>query len=270
MSGNTSEHWNKVAETWSRRGYADELLAEHKRNTYLDLIDRWTTITHGQKILKTDLFTEASDIEQFSFEIAKTSGSVIGIDISHEIVEAARNNARKHGADDSMYLCCDVRYLPLQNDSIDLVISDSTLDHFPTEADIITALSELGRVVRTDGTLIITLDNKANITYPPYPLIRLWMKLGRTPYFIGKTLSLSKLKHSLEQAGFTVEQSTAVFHYPHPDSLVRWSERALRKIGRGKLDNVVRRVLTLLDKCEHTGIKYLTGRYIAVKAIKTA
>lgn len=112
------------------------------------------------------------------------------------------------------------------------------------------------------------MDNKSCLTYPPYFMVRLWMALGLAPYFIGKTLSLAGLRHSLEKIGFSVEESTAIFHYPYPDGLIRWLEHSLHKLSRGKLDNAIRQGLALLDKLEGKRTRYLTGRYIAVKAIK--
>jgi SAM-dependent methyltransferase len=268
MESREVEHWNRVAKGWLLRGYSNELLAEHKRKTYLRLIAKWTNVAYGQRILKTDLFAEAFGLEQFLFDIPQARDNIVAIDVSREIVQQAKRQAMHHGVDASKYFCCDVKQLPLQDNSIDLIISDSTLDHFPSESDILTALKELGRVLRTGGTLILTIDNRSNLTYPPYAFIRLWMRLGLSPYFIGKTISLTKLRHALEEIGFTVEDSTAIFHYPHPDGLVRMVEHSLRKLSRGKLDNAIRRGLTLLDRLEGKETKYLTGRYLAVKAVK--
>jgi SAM-dependent methyltransferase len=268
MPGREAEHWGQVARGWSAKGYSNELLAEHKRKTYLSLIARWAEVTNKQKILKTDLFAEAFGLEQFLFDLAPVNSNVIGIDVSAETVGLAKRQARQRSIDAAKYLCCDVKQLPLQDSSIDLVISDSTLDHFPSEADIVTALKELGRVLRDGGILILTIDNKSNLTYPPYVFIRLWMKLGLSPYFIGRTLSITKLRHTLEEIGLSVEGSTAILHYPHPDGLVRWLERFLRKLSRCKLDNAIRQGLAFLDRLEARRTRYLTGRYIAVKAVK--
>ncbi len=268
MPGKEAEHWGKVARGWPDKGYANELLGEQKRKTYIDLISRWTKITPGQKILKTDLFAEAFGVEQFFFDAIPAKSYVVGIDVSMEIVAEAKSQARSRGMDAGSYLCCDVKKLPLRDSSIDLIISDSTLDHFPTEAEIITALGELGRVLKDGGTLILTIDNKSNLTYPPYCIIRLWMKLGLAPYFIGRTLSLSRLRRALKEIGLTVEANTAILHYPHPDGLIRWLERSLRSLSRGKLDNAIRKWLACLNRLEGSKIKYLTGRYLAVKAVK--
>lgn len=265
--GREAEHWGEVARGWADKGYANQLLGEQKRKTYIDLITRWTRIAAGQRILKTDLFAEAFGVEQFFFDIIPPESDVVGIDVAIEIVAEARSQALKRGLDSS-YLCCDVKKLPLRDSSIDLIISDSTLDHFPTKNEIITALGELGRVLKEGGTLILTIDNKSNLTYPPYFLVQLWMKLGLSPYFIGQTLSLSHLRRALKEIGLMVEANTAILHYPHPDGLVRWLERSLRYLSRGKMDNAISRTLACLNRLEGSRIKYLTGRYVAIKAVK--
>jgi len=268
IAGREAEHWDRISKKWPQKGYSNELLAEHKRKTHLSLIARWADLSRNQRILKTDLFEEANGPDQFLFDLARANNDVIGIDVSSEMAGQARRQARHYRVDAGNYLCCDVRRLPFRDNSLDLVISNSTLDHFPNEADIIIALRELRRVLRDGGNLILTLDNKNNLTYPPYILMRLWMRLGLAPYFIGKTLSLARLKQALEDMGFNVEESTAIFHYPHPDGVVRFLERALRKLSCGRLDNAIRRWLASLDRLETKRTRYLTGRYIAVKAVK--
>jgi len=263
---NKAGAWEEVARNWEVAGYSNQLLAEHKRKVYLDLIEKWFRIQEHQTILKTDLFTEAFGVEQFSFCLPHAS--LIGIDISFEIVKRAKHLAPEYGLDAGRFFCCDVRQIPLREHSIDLVISDSSLDHFPEEIDLIDSLRELSRVLKIGGVLIITLDNRNNLTYMPYFLVRLWMKLGFAPYFIGRTLSLTKLKKTLEDTGLLVEESTAIFHYPHPDFLVRGLERTLSRVSFHKLDNAIRKSLSILDRLGSRPTKYLTGRYIAVKAIK--
>ncbi len=268
MPSKEAKHWDEVARGWSLKGYSNELLAMHKRKSYLGLIDRWAEVTNTTRILMTDLFAEAFTEEQFIFEMPQTNSNVVAIDISRKIVSEAKIQARQHYVNTSGYICGDVRNLPIQSNSIDLIISDSTLDHFPSEADIITALQELARVLKTGGILILTIDNKSNLTYPPYILIRLWMRLGLSPYFIGKTLSFSRLRRALEEIGLCMEESTAILHHPHPDGLVRWIESSLRKVSKGKLDNAIRKTLAYLEQLGGRKAKYLTGRYLAVKAVK--
>jgi hypothetical protein len=132
----------------------------------------------------------------------------------------------------------------------------------------VASLKEMSRVLRPGGVLILTIDNESNLTYPPYVIVRLWMRLGLAPYFIGKTLSPSKLRGALEALGFSVDEMTAIFHCPHPDAMVRRFETLLRRLSRGRLDGAIRRALMLLERLGSVRTRYLTGRYIAVKAVK--
>jgi ubiquinone/menaquinone biosynthesis C-methylase UbiE len=257
-----------VARRWPQDGYSNRLIAEHGSNTHLALVERWADITGGEYILKTDLFDVAFGPAPFLFNLPRRDVNIVGIDISGEVVDKARSKARDAGSDASRFLCCDVRHIPIRNNAIDLIISDSTLDHFANEKDIIDALNELHRVLGTGGTLILTLDNANNLTYPPYMIIRLWMRLGLAPYFIGRTLSSKRLGGILENIGFVIEDRTAIFHCPHPDILVRWLEGLIHRVGAGRFDGVIRRALNLVDRLEGKKTKYWTGRYIAVKAVK--
>jgi ubiquinone/menaquinone biosynthesis C-methylase UbiE len=266
MLGKETKYWNEVArrrQRWLTRYPTYELLAEHKRKTYIGLIARWVEVTNNQKILKTDLFPEASGLAQVLFDIAPDNGNVIGIDISAETVEQAKIQASRHGVDSSKYLCCDVRQLPLQDSSIDLVISDSTLDHFPTEADIIVALKELYRVMRFGGTLILTMDNKGKLGEP---LRSLWIRLGLAPFFIGKTYSIKELKSALQSIGFDVEDTTAIIHQPM--FFLKRIVRLLHRLSARRFDPLIKKILASQDNFEKRRTKYLTGLYIAAKAVK--
>jgi SAM-dependent methyltransferase len=265
---NEGAYWDEIASGWQSGGYNNEVLSLHKKQVYHRLIDRWCTPNSCQTILKTDLFAEAFEPSTFLFDFEAASNRIIGIDVSMEIVSAARRNAAEKEAGIDKYFCCNVKQLPIGNDSIDLVISDSTLDHFPDVDDISVSLSELARVLKPGGVLVLTLDNSRNLTYPPYWLIRLWMKLGLTPYFVGRTVPLSRLKQMLAQAGLVVEDSTAIFHYPHPDALVRGAESVVRRLSGKRADKHILKCLAWTDRLENSRSRYLTGRYIAVRAVK--
>ncbi len=116
--------------------------------------------------------------------------------------------------------------------------------------------------------MVLTIDNDSNLTYPPYLVIRLAMKLGVTPYHVGRTMSRAKIRSVLESAGMRVERETAIFHYPHPDGIVRLSEKCLRQLSGRRLDGFISNSLKRLDGLETKRTRFLTGRYLALKAIK--
>lgn len=260
---NEAQYWNHVAKRMAGKFHLDELSGEHKRNTHLGLLARWAEITGNRIILKTDLFEEALGPDHFLFHLAELNSNIVGIDISSEIASGARRRSRQHGSDLGQYICCDVRQLPFKSDSFDLLISNSTLDHFSQERNIIAALHELRRVLRPGGILILTMDNKSNLTEP---FFRLWISLGLAPFFTGKTYSIGELKQILESIGFRVEDATAIIHSPR--FLAIRIVRLLHRLNAERFDPMIRKGLAFLDTLEQRRTKYLTGQYIAVKAVK--
>jgi SAM-dependent methyltransferase len=258
-------YWDQLAKSTANKQEFDQLLAEQYRQVHLNLIARWAGVTAGQAVLKTDLFAEAlSPSRAFLWDMLKTYSLVTGIDVSETITLQARMNAAKYAPDSSAaYVHCDVRQMPFTSDSFDLIVSDSTLDHFSHTEMIDIALSEFQRVLKPGGTLIITMDNKGNLTEP---LFRLWIGLGLAPFFIGKTYSIRELQRALAKAGFRVIASTAIIH--NPRFFTKAIIALLRKIGHNRFDRLIRRGLSLLDGLENSKIKYLTAQFIAVKAVK--
>ncbi|MBE9505864.1 MAG: methyltransferase domain-containing protein, partial [Chloroflexi bacterium] len=239
-------HWNRVAANWPTSGYSNPILAAHKRSVYTQLMLECCGVAAPTLALKTDLFAEAFGEEEFLSALT-WSGRIVGIDISNAIVATARETCHTRAVPIEGYVTCDVRQLPFRNGCYDLVLSDSTLDHLPTRADILTAVAELGRVLEPGGRLILTLDNPGQITYPPEWLVRLWMRLGLAPYYIGVTLSRRQLRAMFLELGLRIERETAILHYPHPDGLVRAMETLVRRLGRGHLDPLVERAFHLLE-----------------------
>ena len=263
--GRKTIYWDQVAENVAQRYEFDELLAEQYRRVHLNLISRWADVKAGRRILKTDLFAEALQPSRaFFWEMLKSNGSIVGIDISTEIASRAKNNATKYVSGSSAeYLNCDIRHLPFADNSFDLIISDSTLDHFQDKDEITTALAELSRILNPGGTLVITMDNKANLTEP---LFRLWIFLGLSYFFIGKTYSIGELREALAGVGLRVTDTTAIIHNP------RFFARriiALLHIGNPtRFNRCLRKALFALDGLEKTKTKYLTAQFIAARAVK--
>jgi GTP-dependent phosphoenolpyruvate carboxykinase len=127
------------------------------------------------------------------------------------------------------------------------------------------SLSELKRVLKTGGTLIITMDNKQNITEP---LFRLWLRLGLHPFFIGKTYSMKELINSLTGLGFQFIDSTTIVH--NPRYITRVGIALLRYIPGIPHDKWISKCLAWFDSLEQKKCSLLTAQFIAVKATKPA
>ncbi len=264
-----AEYWNRaarrLANRFGGRPALDELLGEQRRNAHLGLISRWADITSCQRILKTDLWEEALGSHHFMFHLAQVNDGLIGIDISSEVAARAKSRSQQYSSHLGEYICCDVRKLPFKNSSIDLVISTSTLDHFSDKGDIRASLQEIGRVLSPGGALLLTMDNKSNFTEPLFRLFLLLTR-GRRFFFIGESCSINELKCLLEGVGFSVEDTTAIIH--NPRVITKILVRLLRRLDPARSESVIRKVLAFLDNLETRKAKYLTGLFIAVKAVK--
>jgi SAM-dependent methyltransferase len=149
-----SGHWDAVLASWQEtRG--SSLLRAYSDGVNRRLLERWLPRDCG-RALKTDVFDEAV-AEGLSPFLAACAEALVAIDASPETVAAAR---RRYPELDARV--ADVRALPFEAGSFDAVVSTSTLDHFPSRADLETALRELHRVLAPGGVAVVTLDNPWN------------------------------------------------------------------------------------------------------------
>jgi SAM-dependent methyltransferase len=256
-------------------GYWDHVIAEqgddhtchplwrsHSDNMNLRLIDSWLEARPAPaRILKTDLFDEAVGNGLYPNLIGHGQ-EVVCIDVSPGVCASARNRHR------SLTACAaDVRSLPFREGTFDLIVSNSTLDHFPAKSDIARSLEQLTRVLRTGGMLIITFDNPCNPliwtrNHLPFRHLKHW---GLVPYFVGLTYGPAELQAALRGVGLTVLQTTAILHCP------RLLAIPLSRLVSGLSVRRQVRFLWLLrqfERLEKSPLRYLTGHFVAAAAVK--
>jgi SAM-dependent methyltransferase len=187
------------------------------------------------------------------------------MDLSATIVQQARAQYR-----DLRALGADVRHLPFADGAFDLVLSNSTLDHFPTRAEIAESLREIFRVLRPGGELLLTLDNPVNPVVAlrnalPFSLLH---RMALVPYYVGATLGPRGLNRALREAGFAVGRTGAMLHCPR-SLAVRLSSRLERR-GSAAAQERLLRLLRGFEGLERWPTRFLTGYYVAVSARKPA
>lgn len=226
------------------------------------LIQRWLPRGGAERVLKTDLFDEAVAAGLYP-ELAGRAESFTGIDISVPVLNAARSRYPRMEA-----VRADVRRLPFAAGEFELVVSLSTLDHFPRIEDIGLALRELHRVLEPGGLLLLTLDNGAN----PIVAIRNALpfehlhRLGVLPYYVGATYRPRPLRGVLGREGFRVNRVGAVLHCPRILAVPAAARLARRGSERSEA-----RFLRLLRGFEVLGrlpTRSLTGHFVAVLAVR--
>lgn len=266
MRGNdpsNSEYWLHLGGEWLAsepvrlwRAHVDAVIGE--------LVARWLPVGKVGVALKTDVFEEASG-SGLACRLIGSADKFLAVDVSSPLLVAAR--ARAPGL---TLIQGDVRCLPLATGSVDLVVSTSTLDHFVSLADLRRSLRELARVLRPQGELLITLDNVAN----PLIAVRnaiphaIRIRLGLTPYFVGRSLTPRGVRKELRAAGMEPRELTAVLHCPR--ALAIPVARLLN--GRAPGERVVRAFragMGLFERLERWPSRYLTGLFVAARAVRS-
>lgn len=85
--------------------------------------------------------------------IVGPSGRAIGIDMTPAMIEVSRENARKLRLSNAEYLQSPIDQLPLPDGSVDLVISNCTINH---AADKAAVYSEIRRILRPGGRFVVS------------------------------------------------------------------------------------------------------------------
>jgi SAM-dependent methyltransferase len=259
----SSARWERVIRAIGAEGhYLDAFLGELKRQAHLELIERWGGVPRIGRILKTDLFEEAMGPDAYLVALSRNGALAIGMDISPV---TARRAQVQDLAFQARYLVADTRCLPFGNGSFDLVVSPSTLDHFPDPDDLGRSLRELARVLTPGGRLIITLDNRQNIFDPLLRVVNRW---GWTPYYLGRSYTARELRKVLESAGFLVQETTAILQNPRLTAV--GAVMLARKLRWRPLMALVQRALIAAQRLERTRFRYYLGSFVAAKAVRRA
>lgn len=157
----------------------DEVYLRH----YVELVTRFAP--SGSKILDLGCGNGIS-----ARLLNQTGFDVVGTDISLLFLEAARNweNPKLR------YEICDVLELPFDNDSFDVICSNELIEHLP---DVETALTEMVRVVRKDGRIVLSGPNLCSPLTPFLDWIRLLCgKSGRPVWGETKRQAFQQFKRN--------------------------------------------------------------------------
>jgi SAM-dependent methyltransferase len=240
--------------------YLDPLVADQKRCAHVELLTICAGGSSPRVFLKTDLFEEAYGDDALFPSVAPYAGLRLGIDISVPTVQAA---AARHTDHAVSLLSADVRCLPFRSGSVGLILSNSTLDHFQTTAELRAALAELARVLEPGGRIIVTLDNPWN---PLYWLLRVMSRVRATPFSLGCTLSAPKLVETLKDCGLEIERTGTLLHNPRVVSTILFL--ALRRCLGERADAPVRGLLRIFALGERLPTRWLTACFVTACARK--
>lgn len=246
--------WNAVGRQWVDRR-PQRLWRRLHNELNQSLLARWARPAQSGRILKTDLFDEmVGDGLLSSFD---REAVVVGMDYSTTISARARWSRRP-------LLTCDVRSLPFEDASFDLVVSNSTLDHFDNDAELRGSIGELRRILRPGGRMILTMDNLANPLLAlrnrlPFRLLR---SLGIVPYPVGASGGPGGLRELVEEADFQVLETRGLSHVPRLPAVIvsNW----LGHIAGELPPRWFRRFVLAWERLEALPTRYRTAYYVAM------
>ncbi len=82
-----------------------------------------------------------------------STGKAIGVDMTDEMIQKARQNAKVGGFTNVEFKKGDIESLPLDNSSVDVVISNCVINLAPNKAKV---FKEIYRVLKTGGRLMVS------------------------------------------------------------------------------------------------------------------
>jgi SAM-dependent methyltransferase len=256
-----TRYWDAVAEAWWERN-PFVLWRAHSDAVNIALLERWLPPHRVPRLLKTDLFDEAFG-DGLSRPLVLTAQHVVGIDISELALQVDR--CHRNGLQVAR---ADIRRLPFSSGAFDVIVCNSTLDHFQTSHEIVVGLRELRRVLRSGGQLLLTLDNLANPIIAmrnalPFRLVN-W--LGLVPYYVGATYGPHGLRRIVEEVGFEVREVEAIMHCPRV-FVVALARLLEGHIGLATQRHLLRGLMAF-ERLARWPTCFLTGHFVAVRAIR--
>jgi SAM-dependent methyltransferase len=177
-------------------GYSDEELNKIPEESNLALSCGNPTALAGLKNGETvldlgsgagfDCFLAASKVGQ--------NGKIIGVDMTPEMIEKAKNNARKWKTDNVEFRLGEIENLPVEDSSVDVIISNCVInlsaDKLKVYKEAYRVLKRNGRVAVSDIALIKELPKKVKESVKAY--------VG----CVGGAILVDEYINILEKAGF--------------------------------------------------------------------
>ena len=262
MTSADARYWLDVGEAWTGRS-RDRLWRRHCDSVNARLLMRWLPAAPVPRLLKTDLFDEALT-GGLDPSLRARGSLVVGMDLAQAIARTAAERCPELRS-----VRADLRRLPFADGSFDVAVSLSTLDHFHSEDELRAGLREIGRTLRPEGRLLLTLDNPGNPLVAlrnalPFALLH---RLGIVPYFVGVTCGARRLPSLLEQAGFAVIEMSAVMHCVRVLAVPLCA--LVERIAGEPTRSALLRLLMSVERLASLPTRFATGNYVAVLARKT-
>lgn len=187
------------------------------------LLSEWLPNKKGLKLLKFDLYNEATGTDGLGDWFIKQGYKYYGVDISKEVVKLAKKKFFKK-TDIRNFKVGDIRRLPFKDNFFDVVISLGTIEHIRENAQ---AVKEAYRVLRPGGIFVSGVNNKFDL-WLSYLVNELNNKAFKHLTSYEPSYYPWEQRKWFEEAGFKNIKITGMLMFPHIlryiDLFLEWKE----------------------------------------------
>lgn len=255
-----SKFWDEVGSQMDNNYayYLCPFMGQYKKKEFYKVIKK-IKVDKTALILKTDSFEESFGSDGILQFFLDRPAKTISLDISPKILNFSKQKLKNR---DFLAVATNICEMPFKEATVSLIFSSSTYGYLK---NIKRGLEEVHRILKPDGILLISLNNRSNILFRI--LTKIYYFLGFIPFPVSSFYSQKEVKKLLEEAGFTIMYQEPVVHIPpFLNSLIYFLDRS-KKFGAQRLSKAIMAVLSWYSNSK-LKVKIFTGWYILFKAKK--
>lgn len=177
------------------------------------------------------ILDQGCGIGQYALSVYKFGfKKVVGLDFSEKLLKKAEQNA-KNLKYEVKFVKGDIRNMPFNNNSFDVVISGGVIEHVPESEKTI---SELSRIIKKQGYLLIHIPHKIS-TFTILKIIQKMVGIWKLGY--EKSFTKKQFSKMLQENGFEIQDYFLGEFMPGKHkiigSIIRIIDKPLYLIGLG-------------------------------------
>jgi ubiquinone/menaquinone biosynthesis C-methylase UbiE len=192
---------------WHQRVFDSDPDREDEETPWYRLVLEYLGPLSGKRVLEV-----ACGRGGFASRIASMGAVAFGADFSGTALRIARKGMSHSGAGARLQLTqADAQKLPFADESFDIVVSCETIEHVPNP---VSALKEMSRVCRANGSLYLTTPNYFNAMglYLIYARARHGRRSSKWAQPLDHVFLFPRVRRMLRRAGWEIIHSDGTVH----------------------------------------------------------
>jgi ubiquinone/menaquinone biosynthesis C-methylase UbiE len=168
------EHDSKSEETWDSIAESFDLTRRKPWKQCIDFIDT---------LSKTDMVVDLGcGNGRHLIPCAEHCKEVVGLDISKELLSITNKKLKEKNLENTILLHADMTNMPLKNDTVDSILFIAALHNIKGKDKRIQSLKEVKRVLKKDGTALISVWSRWQDKYRKHFLKKWFTKKEQTEF----------------------------------------------------------------------------------------